>query len=99
MTEIVVITKVELEALIRKTITEVLQATPNTNFKDIEGDKFNQKQAAQYLGISQSTLIAWKKKGAVPYEQLPGSSKIFYYKSQLKAVIQQNPKLLQAARK
>ena len=62
-------------------------------------ETMNQKEAAEYLGICQSTMIRWKKAGKIPYEQIPGSNKIRFYKSQLKAVVQQNTHLLQASRK
>jgi predicted DNA-binding transcriptional regulator AlpA len=97
MSEIILTTKSELEEIIASSLKRFnLQ-----NFISFQQDDtvMNQKQAAEFLGISQSTLISWKKKNLVPYEQLPGSSKVRYYKTQLKLVCQKNPGLLQAARK
>lgn len=91
------ITKNELEEIITNSIKRFVSISPN--LEEAEDQIMNQKQAAQYLGVSQSTLISWKRKKKVPYEQIQGSSKIRFYKSQLKLVLMQNPGLLQAARK
>lgn len=91
------ISKSELEDIITRTVQKVLVKVPAID--NGEEQIFNQKQAAKFLGITESTLISWKKTGKVPYEQLQGSSKIRFYKSQLKLVLMQNPGLLQAARK
>lgn len=97
MSELVITSKDELEKMLRALVTEIFSKVPGM---DTEGEeRLNQKQAAEYLGITQSTLIRWKKNGLVPCEQLPGSTKVTYYKSQLKSIIQRNPSLLQAARK
>lgn len=95
MSEIILTTKSELEEIIASSLKRF--SIHGTDQQDEL--MMNQKQAAAFLGISQSTLISWKRKNLVPYEQLPGSSKVRYYKSQLKMVCQQNPDLLQAARK
>lgn len=87
----------EFKNLIRETIQET-NAGFGINETNVE-ERMNQREAAEYLGISQVTLISWKKKGLVTCEQLPSSSKIWYYKSQLKLVLQRNPKLLQPSRK
>lgn len=55
-----------------------------------EEERMNQKRAAEYLGISQTTLIKWKKEGKVPYDRIDGSSKIWFYKSQLKKALRQH---------
>jgi hypothetical protein len=98
MTEFVIISKHELIALIRNTVVDALKSDSRAVNEVSANDRVNQKQAAEFLGITQSTLIRWKKLGMVPFEQLEGSTKVFFYKSQLKHVIQQNPKLLQASR-
>ena len=66
--------------------------------EDSEG-KLNQTEAAEFLEITEATLIAWKKKKLVPYEQLIGTRKVVFYKSQLKSVRRQNPTLFQPSRK
>lgn len=92
MSELVITSKDELEKMLRSIVSEVTKL-PGTVDSDKE-ERLNQKQAAEYLGITQSTLIRWKKNGLVPCEQLPGSSKVTYFKSQLKAVLQRNSNLL-----
>lgn len=91
------ITKGELEEIITSSIRKLV--TINPVMADFQDKIMNQKEAAEFLGITQSTLITWKKRGLVPYEQLQGSSKIRFYRSQLKLVLIQNPRLLQPARK
>lgn len=97
MSEIILTTKSELEEIIASSLKRFSIQGAGAGQQDEA--VMNQKQAAAFLGISQSTLISWKRKNLVPYEQLPGSSKVRYYRSQLKMVCQQNPDLLQAARK
>lgn len=53
-------------------------------------DRMNQKRAAEYLGISQTTIIKWKSEGKIPFEQVPGSSKVWFYKSELKKALRQH---------
>lgn len=89
-------TRSELEDIIMGSIKKFVHFP---SMSEAEDRVMNQKQAAEFLGISQSTLITWKKRGLVPYEQLEGSSKIRFYKSQLKLVLIKNPGLLQPARK
>lgn len=86
----------EFKQLMKESIEE-LDLLPS--HLDVSDDEIlNQKEAARFLGISQPTIIKWKKDGKIPYEQLPGSSKVRFYKSQLKDVVRQNPHLLQASR-
>jgi len=97
MSELVITSREDLEKMLRELVSEITNLKPSV-FESENEDKLNQKQAATYLGITQSTLIRWKKKGLVPCEQLQGSTKVVYYKSQLKAILQRNPKLLQPLR-
>jgi len=104
MSELVIISKADLEKMLRSILglmtTRQTLPAPEGSIDDSQTDeRLNQKQAAEFLGITQATLIRWKKKGLVPVEQLQGSTKVYYYKSQLKRTIQRNPKLLQAVRK
>lgn len=98
MSEIIITTKSELEEIIESKLRRLGLGNINVSPIVLE-DRVNQKEAARILGISESTLISWKRKKLVPYEQLPGSSKVRYYLSQLRQVCQHNPELLQAARK
>ncbi len=97
MSEFVILSKKEVEKMFKDFLEEI-KGTIAAQEGVVNNEKMNQKEAAKFLGITEATLIRWKKKELVPYEQLPGSAKITYYKSQLKATIQRNPKLLQAPR-
>jgi len=81
-------------------IRESIQEYQNDSSLQVveEEETLNQKEAAEFLSISQTTIIKWKKEGKIPYQQVPGSSKIRFYKSQLRKAVQRNPHLLQAAR-
>jgi len=98
MAELVITSKEDLEKMLMSIMSQITKSQPSI-LNTEEDERLNQKQAAKYLGITQSTLIRWKKNGLVPCEQLPGSTKVTYYKSQLKTIIQRNPGLLQAPRK
>lgn len=87
-----------LVTAVRQSQTEGERIEAKLDQGDPEEEKLNQKQAASFLGVSQGTLISWKKKGMVPYYQLPGSSKVAFYKSQLRETVRRNPKILQSAR-
>ena len=95
--EIIVANLEDLEKIYRRIVVEIERAKLKNQPNDDE--KLNQKNAARFLGITEATIINWKKSGRIPYEQLPGSKKVTYYRSQLKAVLQQNPELLQPPRK
>lgn len=93
MAELVITSREDLEKMLKGIISQLTwQNTSNSEARNDE--RLNQKQAAKYLGITQATLIRWKKLGRVPCEQLPGSTKVTYFKSQLKAAMQRNPQLL-----
>jgi predicted DNA-binding transcriptional regulator AlpA len=98
MSELIITTKDDLERMLKSIFGQIERSKPS-DLNPEKGDRLNQKQAAEYLGITQSTLIRWKKDGRVPCEQLPGSTKVTYFKSQLKKTMQRNPDILQIARK
>ncbi len=91
------ITKSELKEILRDCIREVDRPLP---FEVDANDKpMNLKTTAEWLGVSCGTVISYKKRGILPYEQLDGSSRVRFYKSQIRQVQQKNPELLQPARK
>lgn len=99
MSELVITSKADLEKMLVGILSQ-MSGVHITGAREPENDeRLNQKQAAEFLGITQATLIRWKKKGKVPYQQLPGSSKVTYYKSQLRAALQRNVQLLQPNKK
>ena len=90
--------KKDLERIVEVVInrlrkTEFIQQTPINP----EEDRLSQKEAATFLGISVTSLIAWKKKGKVPYYQIGRS--IFFSKSELLKLAQKNPGLVQSSRR
>lgn len=93
MAELVITSREDLEKMLKGIISELTWQN-SSNSEPRNDERLNQKQAAKYLGITQATLIRWKKLGRVPCEQLPGSTKVTYFKSQLKAAMQRNPQLL-----
>ncbi len=62
-----------------------------------EEDRLTQKEAASFLGISITSLIAWKKGGKVPYYQIGRS--IFFSKSELLKIARKNPSLVKPSRR
>ncbi|WP_298547651.1 helix-turn-helix domain-containing protein [uncultured Aquimarina sp.] len=72
----------DLKRIVRLVIDEIrnTEILPQS-FKNIKNDRLTQKEAAQFLGISITSLISWKKQGKIPYYQIGRS--IFYYKSEL----------------
>ena len=98
MAELIITSKEDVEKIFINFLDKLVKSKAII-FDPENDEKLNQKQAAEYLGITQSTLIRWKKNGLVPCDQLAGSSKVTYFKSQLKAVLQRNPTLLQPPRK
>lgn len=61
-----------------------------------EEDRLTQKEAASFLGISVTSLIAWKKEGKVPYYQIGRS--IFFSKSELLKIARKNSNLVKPSR-
>lgn len=89
-----------LETLIEKVIERVINRTSSAyNTKEDNKERLSQVKAADFLGISQATLIEWKKQGKIPYEQIPGTRKISFYKEDLKNVLKQNSHLIKMPRK
>ena len=90
------LTRNELKEIIMNSILELGSVAAQGTERE---EPMNLTTAAAWLGITPSTLVAYKKKGLVPYYQLPNSSKVRFYKSELKKVFQQSPQQLKVARK
>ncbi len=94
--KLMVLDKTELQELISNAIN---QANLITEEKQDSNEKpMNQRMAADYLDISQTTIIKWRKENKIPFEQIPGTNKIRYYKSQLKKVLSRNQQLVRNAK-
>lgn len=98
MSELVITSREELEKLIVKAVTLATKSNEAIT-RPVSDERLNQTQAADFCGVSIQTIWRWRRKGLIPYEKLKGSSKIFFYKSQLISVMQQNKDLLQLPRK
>ena len=84
------LTKDELRSIIKSVFLEVSEVEP-----DNEETPISQKEALKILQCSAPTLLHWRSLGIIPFEKpYPGSRKVRYYKSQLKAVMLQNGHLL-----
>lgn len=62
-----------------------------------EDDRLSQKEAANFLKISVTSIISWKKKGIIPYYSI--GNRIFYSKSELLIVARKNRHLVTPSRK
>ncbi len=99
MSEIILtsLSRSELEDIIMNSLRKIHKSDSASDLQEEEG--MNLKATAEWLGVSQGTVIRYKHKKLIPYYQLPNSRKVIFYKSELRKVFQQNPELLQAARK
>lgn len=70
----------EFKELIKDTLRDLLQQEGNLSS---ETEKLTQQEACAFLGISQTTIIDWKKRHLIPFHQLPGTRTIYYFKSEL----------------
>lgn len=85
--------KEDLKRAVKLIINEIRKIdTINASPNNPEEDRLTQKEAADFLGISVTSIISWKKQGRVPYFQIGRS--IFYSKSELLAIARKNPELL-----
>ena len=62
--------KKDVEKIIDMVINRLQRTTGQEDTLTHESDRLTQKQAAQFLGVSETTLIAWKKKKLVPFSQI-----------------------------
>ena len=69
----------ELKALIKETFLELNSDQP----VDRDERHLSQIEACELLQISQTTIIDWKKRGLIPYHQIPNTRKIYYLRSEL----------------
>ena len=61
-----------------------------------EDDRLSQKEAADFLKISVTSIISWKKKGLIPYYSI--GNRVFYSKSELLKVARKNHNLIKPVR-
>lgn len=89
--------KEDLKRVVKMVVDEIRKTeTIDSNITPKE-DRLTQKEAASFLGISVTSLIAWKKEGKVPYYQIGRS--IFFSKTELLKIARKNPDLIKSSRK
>lgn len=88
--------KKDLEEVVKVIMSEMKKIELNNSEEIFEGDKLSQREAALFLGISQTSIIAWKKQGKVPYYQI--GKRVFYSKKELLQMARQNRELLTSKR-
>ncbi|MFY0654479.1 MAG: helix-turn-helix domain-containing protein [Cyclobacteriaceae bacterium] len=69
----------ELKDLIKECLNEWQPETKGESKDEI----LSQGEASKFLGISQPTIIDWKKRGLIPFHQVPNTRRVFYLKSEL----------------
>lgn len=72
----------EFKELLRDAIKESLEK--RMGIVEPNEPKLSQREAAQYLRVSQPTIIKWRKSGLIPYHNFRGTNRYYYYKSELK---------------
>jgi excisionase family DNA binding protein len=78
VSELVIIPKEELQKLIYSIVTNALEEVEN---RKKTKDKMNINQAAEYLGISVSTVNRKKDEGEIPFSKIGG--RVVYSKKEL----------------
>jgi hypothetical protein len=104
MTQMMLVSKDELRVAVMEAFNEFLNKQGShlgiqEGDEDRANDRINQKDFCEWLGITESTAIRWRKMGKIECENIPGSSKIWYSKSKVRELLKRYPKLIQAARK
>ena len=58
-----------------------------------EKELWTQKEVANYFRVVQGTVINWRNQGLLSYWQAPGSTKILYFRDEIKDFRNQNTTL------
>lgn len=78
------VTKADLKNFAKEVINEVGLLSPKSSKNIIpysDADRLTQKEAADFLGKSVTTIIKYKKEKKIPYHEM--GSNIFYFKTEL----------------
>ena len=82
-----------VEHLIRKVISEIRKTEIISNDSNLPSeDRLTQKEGADFLGISITSIINWKKQRKMAYLQIGRS--IFYSKKELLKIARQEREML-----
>lgn len=85
-------TKEDLKKAVKLIIDEIRKTEILDSKSDLVDDRLSQREAASFLGISVTSIIAWKKQEKIPYFQI--GKAIFYSKSDLLKLARKNQKTL-----
>lgn len=92
----------DFKRLIKECFKECFQEHLNANLltpqQDLE-QRLSQKETAEFLCVSEATIIEWKKKKLIPFHQLPGTSRVFFIKSELLDATRQNSNFIKPSKK
>jgi len=90
--------KEDLVRAVKLVINEIRKTETISNVPiNPEEDRLTQREAAAFLGISVTSIIAWKKQGKIPYFQIGRS--IFFSKSELLKIARKNKDLVKSNHK
>lgn len=96
--ELVTIPLHQLEEIFDKLLSKY--AFSKTAEPNIElNGRMNQKEAAKFIGRSETTMVKYKKAGLLPFHEVPGTSLIIYYKTELQEFMRRTPSLHSPSRK
>ena len=84
--------KDDLKRVVKMVFDEIKKTEMTEINLNLEDDRLTQKQAASFMGTLVTSIIAWKKKGTIPYYQVGRS--IFYSKNELLKIARKNQKTL-----
>jgi len=79
--EIILTTKEELRSIIKSAIMDVLPSATTQQQPVKDAELISQSDACKLLGITNATIISWKKQGKVKYKKLGG--RVFFNKTEL----------------
>jgi excisionase family DNA binding protein len=92
---IYILQKEDLLSAVRTVLQELKKTNIDSSFNPNElTDKLTQKEAAELIGVSQPTLLSWKKKKLIPYYQI--GNKVFYSRKEIIDAAQKNSELRRA---
>lgn len=84
----------KLAEVVRLTIQEMSKVKVKTEIDEDISDRLTQKEAAKFIGVTTTTLVLYKRKGLIPYNQI--GNKIYFSKKALIEAAQKNSILRRA---
>lgn len=88
----------QLEEMFEKLFSKYTLSKPTQPNLEFSG-RMNQKEAAKFIGRSETTMVKYKKAGLLPFHEVPGTSLIIYYKTELVDFMRRTPELHKPSRK